>query len=93
MNRAFDIAAFQQCLKRCRFAILNDFEANGYGVPTLTSDDVIPLNDVPSLPKVEPKRSSLARAMLLTVGFQKSVDISYIFKCRHQKSSLGLAQG
>jgi len=34
-----------------KFAILNDFAANGYGVPTLTTDDLLPLNDVPPADK------------------------------------------
>jgi hypothetical protein len=37
-----------------KFAILNDFEANGYGVPTLTTEDLLPINDVPSTDKVPP---------------------------------------
>lgn len=35
-----------------RFAVLNDFEANGYGVPTLTHDDLLVLHDVPPVDKV-----------------------------------------
>lgn len=36
----------------CRVALLNDFEAVGYGIPVLGPHDVVPLNDVPVQPKV-----------------------------------------
>jgi hypothetical protein len=35
-----------------RVALLNDFEAVGYGIPVLGPHDVVPLNDVPVQPKV-----------------------------------------
>ena len=43
----------------CRVAVLNDFEANGYGVPALAPEDLIVLNDVPPAPKVLPKLYTL----------------------------------
>lgn len=33
-------------------AVLNDFEANGYGVTALEPEHVVVLNDVPPQPKV-----------------------------------------
>lgn len=36
----------------CRMAVLNDFEANGYGVTALDGKHVVVLNDVPSTDKV-----------------------------------------
>ena len=38
---------------RCRMAVLNDFEACGYGVPALQEEDLLVLNDVPARPKVQ----------------------------------------
>ena len=35
-----------------RMAVLNDFEANGYGVTALEPEHVVVLNDVPPQPKV-----------------------------------------
>ena len=35
-----------------RMAVLNDFEANGYGVTALEPEHVVVLNDVPPAPKV-----------------------------------------
>lgn len=35
-----------------RSEVLNDFEAVGYGIPTLTSKDILVLNDVPKEDKV-----------------------------------------
>lgn len=34
-----------------RVALLNDFEAVGYGIPALQPQDLVPLNDVPTQPK------------------------------------------
>ena len=34
-------------------AVLNDFEACGYGVPALQPEDLFVLNDVPARPKVQ----------------------------------------
>ena len=39
----------------CRMAVLNDFEACGYGVPALQPEDLLVLNDVPARQKVSPK--------------------------------------
>ena len=36
----------------CRMAVLNDFEANGYGVTALDEHHVVVLNDVPATEKV-----------------------------------------
>lgn len=36
----------------CRVAVLNDFEACGYGVPVLKESDVLVLNDVPARQQV-----------------------------------------
>lgn len=36
----------------CRMAVLNDFEACGYGVPALQAEDLLVLNDVPARHKV-----------------------------------------
>ena len=41
-----------QCLDVCRMAVLNDFEACGYGVPALQPEDLLMLNDVPARQKV-----------------------------------------
>ena len=35
-------------------AVLNDFEACGYGVPALRPEDLLVLNDVPARRKVRP---------------------------------------
>ena len=35
----------------CRMAVLNDFEANGYGVTALDEKHVVVLNDVPATEK------------------------------------------
>lgn len=35
-----------------RAEVLNDFEAVGYGVPVLTDNDLVVLNDVPAEDKV-----------------------------------------
>ena len=35
-----------------RSTVLNDFEAVGYGVPVLTDNDLVTLNDVPAEDKV-----------------------------------------
>lgn len=35
-------------------AVLNDFEACGYGVPALQPEDLLVLNDVPAREKVRP---------------------------------------
>ena len=40
---------------RCgRFAVLNDFEAVGYGVPVVPPEDLVVLHDAPVSPKVKP---------------------------------------
>ena len=36
----------------CRVAVLNDFEANGYGILALQPDEVVVLHDAPPTPKV-----------------------------------------
>ena len=36
----------------CRFAVLNDFEAIGYGVPVVPREDLVVLHDAPVSPKV-----------------------------------------
>ena len=36
----------------CRFAVLNDFEAVGYGVSVVPDSDLLVLNDAPVDPKV-----------------------------------------
>ena len=36
----------------CSVGVLNDFEANGYGVLALQPDDIVVLNDVPVNPTV-----------------------------------------
>ncbi len=36
----------------CRTAVLNDFEAVGYGIPALAASDLISLNDVAPIPEV-----------------------------------------
>lgn len=35
----------------CRMAVLNDFEANGYGVTALDEKHVVVLNEVPAIEK------------------------------------------
>ena len=45
-------------------AVLNDFEACGYGVPALQSQDLLVLNDVPARNKVSPLQHQ--RCMTLT---------------------------
>ena len=45
-------AARQQYLNVCRMAVLNDFEACGYGVPALQPEDLLVLNNVPAREKV-----------------------------------------
>ena len=54
-----------------RVAILNDFEAVGYGVPVLTDNDLVVLNDVPAEDKarnqpapIEPATAAAAAAAL-----------------------------
>ena len=42
-----------------RMAVLNDFEACGYGVPALQAEDLFVLNDVPARQKVLPPCLSL----------------------------------
>ena len=37
----------------CRFAVLNDFEAIGYGVPVVPEEDLVVLHDAPVSPKVK----------------------------------------
>lgn len=41
-------------LMACSVGVLNDFEANGYGVLALQPDDMVILNDVPVTPQVPP---------------------------------------
>ena len=41
-------------LSCCRFAVLNDFEAIGYGVPVVPEEDLVVLHDAPVSPKVGP---------------------------------------
>lgn len=40
------------CGGNCRMAVLNDFEANGYGVTALDEKHVVVLNDVLATEKV-----------------------------------------
>lgn len=35
-------------------AVLNDFEANGYGVTAVSDENLVTLNDVPAKPKARP---------------------------------------
>lgn len=35
-------------------AVLNDFEANGYGVTAVSDENVVALHDVPAKPKARP---------------------------------------
>ena len=49
----------------CRVAVLNDFEANGYGILALQPEDVVVLHDAPPVPKVCPT-IQLARARTAT---------------------------
>jgi glucokinase len=37
-----------------RFAVLNDFEAIGYGVPVVPKEDLVVLHDAPVCPKASP---------------------------------------
>ena len=39
---------------RCRVAVLNDFEANGYGILALKPQDVEVLHDAQPQPRVQP---------------------------------------
>ena len=47
--RAWDFTA---CSGIRRFAVLNDFEAIGYGVPVVPPADLLVLHDAPLQPKV-----------------------------------------
>ena len=51
--------------------VLNDFEANGYGVLALQPDDAVILNDVPVTPQVITLPAACQK-MLLVFGPQKS---------------------
>jgi hypothetical protein len=41
---------------RARMAVLNDFEANGYGVTAVSDENVVVLNNVPAKPKARGRR-------------------------------------
>ena len=47
-----------------RMAVLNDFEANGYGVTALEPEHLVVLNDVPSTPKVPSRLRSHIHGVL-----------------------------
>jgi hypothetical protein len=47
-------------------AVLNDFEAVGYGIPALGPDDLVALNDAPMVPKA-PKVSSSSLLMAVSL--------------------------
>jgi hypothetical protein len=42
------------CDPPCSMGVLNDFEANGYGILALQPEDVVILNDVPAAKQVMP---------------------------------------
>ncbi len=46
----------------CRMAVLNDFEANGYGVTAVDEHHVVVLNDVPATHKVHMSNHQHCRA-------------------------------
>lgn len=48
-----------------RFAILNDFEAVGYGIPAVAETDIVVLNDAPIVPNVCPSSASLCHCSAL----------------------------
>lgn len=50
-----------------RFAILNDFEAVGYGIPAVAETDVVVLNDAPIVPNVCPPSASLCHCSALVL--------------------------
>ena len=52
------VADFDQL---CRVAVLNDFEANGYGVTALQPDHLVCLNEVPEVEKVRAPQEMLLR--------------------------------
>ncbi len=52
MFKSFLVDAVWQMQIACRMAVLNDFEACGYGVPALQPEDLLVLNDVPARRKV-----------------------------------------
>ncbi len=45
----------------CRVAVLNDFEANGYGVTALQPDHLVCLNEVPEVEKVRAPQEMLLK--------------------------------
>ena len=47
----------------CRVAVLNDFEANGYGILALKPQDVIVLHDAQPQPKVR-QQAALERSFI-----------------------------
>lgn len=57
MSKASLVSSMQSVLSR--MAVLNDFEACGYGVPALQAEDLFVLNDVPARQKVLPPCLSL----------------------------------
>ncbi len=46
-----------------RVALLNDFEAVGYGIPALQPEDLVVINDVPVQDKVGPVSKSALRGV------------------------------
>ena len=67
---------------QCRMAVLNDFEANGYGVTALEPHHVVTLNDVPPTEKVFTPALSCTGSMLC---------YSWIYKRRN--NHVGFASG
>lgn len=54
--------------RRARMAVLNDFEANGYGVTAVSEENLISLNEVPAKPQARPA-SRLGCALECCKGF------------------------
>ena len=50
---------------RCRFAVLNDFEAIGYGVPVVPKEDLLVLHNAPVQLKVLPPPAGRVPALPL----------------------------
>ena len=70
-------------------AVLNDFEANGYGVTALQPEHVVVLNDVPPMPKVP-----LTPASCNALSQSPLSDVSQhgTFLCKHLMASSGGSQ-
>lgn len=64
-------------------AVINDFEALGYGIPLLEDDDLLVLNDVPAVDKVELSKTEfhcLSRDSILknSEDYQRVFPMNYL---------------